>query len=231
MIMTRFIARIPGSPRLWLMLFLSFMLLFGFLEVAEDVFNDPKEGDFDAHKLDKSIAQFFQQFRTDRLTQIAIDITALGSVSILTVFSILAFGAILGKRDFLGVLHLGVALAGGFIWPLLLKDYFGRIRPDLVDHLVKVTDLSFPSGHAFGSTVTYVTFAFFGARYVRLWSAEVLCYLFAALTVAMIAMTRIYLGVHYATDVLAGMSAGGAWAFFVAAGFSILYQRERSQVT
>ena len=213
------------------MLFLAFMLLFGFLEVVEDVFNDPKEGDFDAHELDKSIAQFFQQFRTERLTQVATDITALGSVSILTVFSILAFGAILGKRDFLGLFHLTVAIAGGVIWPIMLKNHFGRIRPDLVDHLVKVTDLSFPSGHAFGSTVAYATFAFFGARYVRLLSAEILCYLFAILIVAMIAMTRIYLGVHYATDVMAGMSAGGAWAFFVAAGFSILCQREANQTT
>ncbi|MES2625647.1 MAG: phosphatase PAP2 family protein [Pseudomonadota bacterium] len=208
------------------MLFTASILVYFFFEIVDDVFSDPLEGDMESHEFDTAVAQFFMQFRTEKLTQIAIDLTALGSVSVLSVFGLLAYAAIIGRRDFLGFLHLSIALLGALVWPVILKPYFGRDRPALIDQLVVVGDLSFPSGHAFGAAAAYATLAFFCARFTQSHAAEVFSYLFALTLIVVIGVTRIYLGVHYTTDVLAGLSAGGAWAFFVAAGFSMLYKKQ-----
>lgn len=219
------IANLPGAPRLWLMLLVACVLAYGYFEIVDDVFYDPLEGDMEAREFDAKVADFFMQFRTARLTQIATDLTALGSVSVLVVFSMLAYAVIVARRDFLGFLHISVALLGALLWPVILKPYFGRDRPPMIDRLVTVGDLSFPSGHAFGAAAAYATFAFFCARFVRGGSAEVCCYVFACALIAVVAGTRIYLGVHYASDVLAGITAGGAWAFFVAVAFAFFYKK------
>ena len=207
------------------MLFVASLFAYFFFEIAEDVFFDGLEGATETHKFDAAVAQFFMQFRSERVTQAAIDLTALGSVSVIVVFSILAYAAIIGMRDFVGFLHISVALLGALVWPVVLKPYFGRDRPALIEQLVTVGDLSFPSGHAFGAAAAYTTFAFLCARFIRTRAAEIFCYLFAFTLIAVVGVTRIYLGVHYATDVLAGLTAGGAWAFFVAAGFSLYYKK------
>jgi undecaprenyl-diphosphatase len=221
----KLIASLPGTPRLWVMLCIASALVFGFVEVVDDVFEDVREGEQDAGEFDKSFGKFVQSFRSDRLTQVAIDLTALGSASVLSVFALLAFAVVLGARDWIGFLHLCLALIGAFAWPELLKGYFVRERPDALLHLVTVRTLSFPSGHSFGAAACYSTYAFFFARFVPRWRAEAFCYVLAALIVVTIGMTRIYLGVHYPTDVLGGMSAGGAWAFFLAAVFSRWYRK------
>ena len=221
----RIIANVPGSPRLWLMLFAASVFAYFFFEIVDDVFSDPLEGDMETHEFDVAVAQFFRQFRSERLTQIAVDLTALGSVTVLMIFAILVYAVIMGMRDWPGFLHLSIALVGALAWPVILKPVFARDRPALADHLVTVGDLSFPSGHAFGAAAAYATFAFFCARFLQSRSAEVFCYCFACAIVSVIGVTRIYLGVHYATDVLAGLTAGGAWAFFVAAGFSVFYKK------
>jgi undecaprenyl-diphosphatase len=219
------IARVPGSPRLWLMLFAACALAYGFFEIVDDVFADPLEGDLEASQFDAAVADFFARFRSDRITQIAIDLTALGSVSVLTVFALLAYAAIVGTRDAVGFLHMSVALLGALLWPLLLKPLYARERPDLIEALVRVNDLSFPSGHAFGAAAAYATFAFFCSRFLQSRGGEIFCYFIASLLVGIVGITRIYLGVHYPTDVIAGLTAGGAWAFFVAAGFSLFYRK------
>jgi undecaprenyl-diphosphatase len=205
------------------MLFVACALAFAFFEVVDDVFEDPLDGETDTREFDESITQFFVQFRSQPVTQVAVDLTALGSVSVLAVFAVLAYAAILARRDWVGLAQMSVALLGALVWPRVLKGVFGRERPDALMHLVTVGDLSFPSGHSFGAAACYATFAFFCARYLERRRHEVLCYALAAGIVVTVGITRIYLGVHYPTDVLAGASGGGAWAFFVAAAFSLWY--------
>ncbi|HEY0961710.1 MAG TPA: phosphatase PAP2 family protein [Pseudomonadales bacterium] len=212
--------RLPGSLRLWLMLAVACGLAYSFFEIVDDVFFDPLEGDVESHEFDAAVSRFLTQFRSEGLTQAAIDLTALGSVSVLTVFAILAYAAAIGSRDFVGLAHLSIALLGAGLWPQLLKPLYGRERPDLLERLVPAADLSFPSGHAFGAAACYATFAYLCARYTQSHAAEIFAYVFAALLITVIGLTRIYLGVHYATDVLAGFAAGGAWAFLLAALFT-----------
>lgn len=228
----KLIASLPGSPRLWVMLGAACLLGYWFLELADYVFDDAREGDANPDAFDRSIARFFQQFRSPLLTQIAIDFTSLGSSSVLSLFALLAYSAVILARDPRGFIHLSIALAGAVAWPELLKGLFERERPPGVLHLVPAAEFSFPSGHSFGAATCYATFAFFFARYVpRRWHTEVYCYALAAIIVLIVGLTRVYLGVHHATDVMAGVSAGGAWAFFLAAMFSLWYRQPANAST
>lgn len=220
---SKLIAGIPGSPRLWLMLCVACVSAYGFFEVADYVFDDSRDGEADPETFDRAIAQFFQQFRSAALTRRAIELSALGSAPVLAVFAWLAYSAVLGARDRLGFVHLSTALLGAALWPWLLQGLFERERPDLALRLVETPTASFPSGHSFGAAACYATFAFFFARYVPRLSTEVYCYVLASCVVLAVGVTRIYLGAHHATDVMAGISAGGAWAFFLAAVFSFWY--------
>jgi len=205
------------------MLSLACLCAFGFLGVVYFVFGDAGAGARGPTEFDRSIAQLLQQHRSRELTGRVIEVSALGSAPILVVLALFAYSIILRARDRVGFLHLSIALAGGAAWSRLLQHLFDRARPeDLIPSIV-VTKGSFPSAHLFGATAAYATFAFFYARYAPGRNAEVACYALASVIVLLIGATRIYLGAHHATDVIAGIAAGAAWAFLVAAVFSIWY--------
>jgi undecaprenyl-diphosphatase len=140
------------------------------------------------------------------------DITALGSVGVLTLLSLAAVGFLVlqGKRH-LAVLVVA-AVGGGMLVSTLTKLGFDRPRPDLVPHGTRVFTTSFPSGHAMMAAVTYLTLGALLARsQPRLRLKLYLIGLAATLTV-LVGLSRIYLGVHWPTDVLAGWTLGAAWA-------------------
>ena len=187
------------------------------------VFDDARHVSAGAADFDQSIAQFLQQFRSPALTGRVIEVSALGSAPVLAVFALLAYSVILGARDWLGFLHLSIAVAGAGVWSRLLQHLFERERPDSLLPFIVVTKGSYPSAHLFGAAACYMTFAFFYARYARRLSVEVACYVLASAVVLLIGATRIYLGAHHSTDIIAGMSAGAAWAFLLVAIFSLWY--------
>lgn len=140
------------------------------------------------------------------------DITALGGATLLTLLTLLAAGYLVAARRHATALFLVLAVSGGATASTLLKLAFARARPDLVAHLVDVHSASFPSGHAMNSAVTYLTLGVLLARAER--SPRVKAYLIgAALALTLtVGSTRVMLGVHWPTDVLAGWVVGGAWA-------------------
>ena len=140
------------------------------------------------------------------------DMTALGGIPVLGLFSLLAFGYLLVARQGRAALLLLVSLPGGLLLNTLLKQGFDRPRPVLVAHLVDVQTLSFPSGHAMLSTVGYLTLGALlaGAAVRRLEQGYILGV--AVLISLLVGGSRVYLGVHWPTDVLAGWCLGAAWA-------------------
>lgn len=108
---------------------------------------------------------------------------------------------------------LAICLAGGAVLNFLLKNLFERARPDLF-RLVEATGYSFPSGHAMVSLCFYGMVAFLLIRNIGKWYGRVAVSSFAALLIAAIGVSRIYLGVHYPTDVIAGYAAGLMWLAF-----------------
>jgi len=140
------------------------------------------------------------------------DITSLGSFTIVALIALIAIGYLLidGKRG--AAAFVLVAVAGGVVLSEGLKHLFARPRPELVAHLVEVHTASFPSGHAMLSATTYLTL---GALLAAMQSRRRLkAYLIAVaiLLTLLIGTSRLYLGVHWPTDVLAGWCAGAAWA-------------------
>ena len=140
------------------------------------------------------------------------DITALGGPTVVTLIAVAVIGFLLidGKR-FAALLMLA-SVGGGAVLSSVLKLGIDRPRPDLVAHLVEVSTASFPSGHAMLSAVIYLTLGALlsrveGPRRVKIYVLTV-----AVLLTFLIGLSRIYLGVHWPTDVLAGWCAGSAWA-------------------
>jgi len=140
------------------------------------------------------------------------DLTSLGSVSVLTLMVIAALGYLLlvGKRG--AALLVLVSIGGGTALSSLLKLGFDRPRPDLVAHLVDIHTLSFPSGHAMLSAVTYLTLGALLARVEARRAVKIYILGVAVILTLLIGSSRLYLGVHWPSDVIGGWCAGAAWA-------------------
>ncbi len=142
----------------------------------------------------------------------ALDITALGSATVLGL-AVLAVGGFLflqGMRR--TALFVTVASFGGWFINSALKQMFLRPRPDVVPHLREVMTMSFPSGHALQSAVVYLTLGALSMRIAERRLTKFYCMAVAMLTTALVGATRVYLGVHYPTDVIAGWLIGLTWA-------------------
>src|SRR5258706_540917 len=120
--------------------------------------------------------------------------------------------AFLARGQYHALVFLLVAALGGMLLNNLLKPFFGRARPDIALRLTEVTSLSFPSGHAMGSAVIYFTLAALLARLVEPRALKLYFLGLAALLSFLVGASRVYLGVHYPSDVLAGWTVGLAWA-------------------
>jgi undecaprenyl-diphosphatase len=140
------------------------------------------------------------------------DFTALGGVGVLGLITlaICAF-LVLDQKGRAAVLVL-IAVVGALVLSSLLKSGFQRPRPDLVPHGSYVYTTSFPSGHSTMSAATYLTLGALLARVQPRRRLKVLLLGFATLLTLIVGCSRVYLGVHWPTDVLAGWTAGGIWA-------------------
>ena len=140
------------------------------------------------------------------------DITSLGSYTVVTLITLAVIGYLLidGKSG-AAVLVLA-SVGGGAAFSSLLKFGIDRPRPDLVAHLVEVSTASFPSGHATLAAVTYLTLGTLLSRVESRGSTKIYVLTVAVALTLLIGISRLYLGVHWPTDVLAGWCVGSAWA-------------------
>ena len=118
-----------------------------------------------------------------------------------------------GKRA--ASLLVATSVGGGIVLASLLKFFFQRARPDLVPHGAEVYTASFPSSHAMMSAVVYLTLGALLARIAEAPRLRIYFLALAALLTAMVGVSRVYLGVHWPTDVIAGWAIGSAWAMFI----------------
>ena len=142
------------------------------------------------------------------------DVTALGGETLLTLFTVAVCCYLsLARRPDLS-LFAAASVIGGAALMYLLKWLFARPRPDLVPHILTVVSSgSFPSGHAMLSAVVYLTLGGIVAEVVPRHALKVYVLSVAIFLTVLIGSTRVLLGVHYPTDVLAGWAAGFLWAF------------------
>ncbi|WP_119154976.1 phosphatase PAP2 family protein [Caldimonas tepidiphila] len=146
------------------------------------------------------------------------DFTALGSTPVVGLVWLFATSHLLVLRKWGTALMVGVSVGGGMLLTYGLKRFIERPRPDLVPHAVDVLTLSFPSGHATMSAVVYLTLGALLASLQRTRRARLHAMAVAATLTVLVGASRVYLGVHWPSDVLAGWALGTAWALLCLLG-------------
>jgi undecaprenyl-diphosphatase len=146
------------------------------------------------------------------LEEVARDLTAIGGIAALTLVTAAVSGYLLICRKHGALALLLAATLGGLLLSTLLKDRFDRPRPTVVPHKSLVMTSSFPSGHSLNSAVVYLTLGSLLAGLSRELRLKLYFFSVALLLTFLVGVSRVYMGVHYPTDVLAGWCAGLAWA-------------------
>jgi len=179
----------------------------GFMDLAEQV--HAKNGTL--VRVDTSVHDWTVGERTAGATLFFAAVSDIGGpvgvgVVLLAVSAILAF-----RRRWRWVIYLVVTAAGGALLDLELKRYFARARPAVAEMLRRANGYSFPSGHAMGSAVAFGALAYLAFRGIRSWPARAAVIALLYTLVAAVALSRVYLGVHWVSDVVGGVTAGTVW--------------------
>jgi undecaprenyl-diphosphatase len=186
---------------------------FAFLKITSEI----REGE--THAVDQAIllalrdpADLSNPIGPKWLEAMFRDLTSLGSPAVLALVTIAAVSYLwIDDKRRAAIFVIG-AIAGGAVLEFLLKLGFARPRPELVSHLVDVNSFSFPSGHATMATITYLTLGVLLARVQSRRRMKLYVLAVAILLALLVGFTRVYLGVHWPTDVVAGWCIGAAWA-------------------
>lgn len=207
-----------------------FVLAFGvalFADLAEDM----SEGDGQA--FDQAVLSAIRPHADPSdalgpwwLEEAAADLTSLGGIAVLSLFATIVILFLFLQRKRLSALLLLVGLAGGVVLSEGLKSVFERDRPPQVYQAVDTINASFPSGHALLSAVFYLSIGVMLTRAFPQRRFKVYVLAVAMVLTLLVGLTRVYLGAHWATDVLAGWSVGAAWAMVL---WLVAYAIQRRQ--
>lgn len=163
---------------------------------------------------DDAIMQWIGAHQNPTVERVMLEITALGTGTVVGMIVLVAGMFLWLNHHRHSAILLITATLGGLVLDNLLKIGFNRPRPQIFEWGTHAASSSFPSGHAMSSVIVYGTVTYLAARLQRRLASRVLTFAFAAIVIALISFSRIYLGVHYPSDILAGLLVGLAWAGF-----------------
>jgi len=161
---------------------------------------------------DYNIGAFFYNLRVPTLNTIMTGITRLADREMqtgVTVVAVLIFFFL--KKWRTGLWYGLTVLLGADVLNGLVKDFYGRVRPDQIEPLIEQGGHAFPSGHAMGAVIVYGGLFFLFTQYSNLKPWQWLVGTISVILILMIGLSRIYLGVHYPSDVIGGFSLGFSW--------------------
>jgi undecaprenyl-diphosphatase len=192
-------------------------VIWGGIAAFVDIADDMTEADGQA--LDQQILDFVRPgpeagdpIGPHWLETAMLDITALGGLSVLLLFALIATGVLLIQKKPWSALMLAVSLAGGLLLSEVTKGLFERDRPSEIYRTVETINASFPSGHALLSTVFYLTLGVMLERAFARRRMKIYILGAAVLVALLVGVSRVYLAAHWATDVMGGWALGAAWA-------------------
>lgn len=210
----RFLARLPTiEPIVLAVLMIGTASTWAFVKLADEVV----EGE--TQSFDRWMVQVLRDPANPAdpigprwVEEMGRDATALGGVAWLsfTTLVIVIYLWLIGKARMMWLTM--ASIASGVILSTLLKNFYDRPRPDFVPHLSQAYSSSFPSGHSMLSAVVYLTLGSLLAAVLPSRMLKVYVIAVAMLLSFFVGASRVYLGVHYPTDVLAGWLAGLAWS-------------------
>jgi undecaprenyl-diphosphatase len=213
----RLLARIPRRDRSEVMILAGaiavLVLTLVFLMLASEVFNG------DTRAFDERVLRALRTPENPALPigppwliNGALDMTALGDAAVLGLTVLAVVGYLFLHGLYRTGLFILAASVGGWVLQFSLKVVFDRARPDVVPHLREVMSTSFPSGHALTSAAVYLTLGALTMRLAKGRVAKFYCLAIAMLVTFLVGSSRVFLGVHHPTDVLAGWLIGLSWA-------------------
>lgn len=193
----------------------------GFGEFAETVMAGQTQS------FDEAVLRWVAARHTASLDSLMLEITSLGTGStVMMIVGVAALFLALTRHRYSAALLLAATAGGGFL-NIVLKHYFERPRPHVFEWGTHALSSSFPSGHAMSATIVYTTVAYLAARLQkRVWE-RALTMILAALIILAISTSRVYLGVHYPSDVVAGMIIGIGWSAFCMATLEAIHRIAR----
>ena len=211
-----------GEFGLHLTVGLILILLAGmaFGEIAEDVV----EGDT-ITVIDVQLAHWFRARATEGFTRAMLFITHWNGITGTGVMTATLAAWFAWRKAYYWLIVLVSAVPGGMLLNLVLKHIFRRQRPSLEDPLMTLATYSFPSGHTVAATLFYGVLACFLVRRIRAWPRRALVVGAACLMVMLVALSRMYLGVHYLSDVMAASAEGAAWLAVCVTAVATLHRR------
>lgn len=183
--------------------FLSILSMYLFYEVAENVLNQ------DFHMLDVTLSEFIYQFRSPQMTLIMQIITNLISPLVVGIVIFITMITV-AKRNIRGFVSFILTLGVGFILNTVLKYLFSIPRPEL-SPLLELSSYSFPSAHAMISLIFYGGLSYFIFTTIKSKLLALVFSLVSVFLIFLIGFSRVYLGVHYPSDILAGYLSGSFW--------------------
>ena len=192
--------------------------------IAEDVVTgDPLV------RFDRAVATTLHSMSTPPLTTFFLIVTAFGSLESIALLGLVVAAVLAWQRRWLMLGTWLAAVVGAVVLDQVLKQVFVRPRPYFEHPLLRETSYSFPSGHAMESFVVYGMLAYFTVLALESWRARTAVVFGAALLVLLIGFSRMYLGVHYFSDVVAGYAAGGVWLSALITGAETVRRSKKPQ--
>jgi membrane-associated phospholipid phosphatase len=180
--------------------------------------------------IDEIISELFRSNATSKFTVGMQFVSALASATAVIIIYVAMSLIFLWKREWYWELTLLLVVAGGILLNIVLKGLFDRARPGWADPLMALSDPGFPSGHTMMATIVYGFLAVYLMLRIESWTARSFIVILTISLIFLIALSRMYLGAHYLSDVLAAMAAGLAWLALCLSAVEVL-RRHRGRLT
>jgi undecaprenyl-diphosphatase len=223
-------ARLSPRGYLGLQLTLGTLVLLGaswlFGGITEDVLHDDPLA-----IVDRLVADWFEARSVPALTRAMLSISQVHNTVPITAIAVALAVFLAWKRQWMWLVGLTIVVPGGMLLNVATKEIIARPRPHLQDLAIALTSYGFPSGHAAAATLLYGFAAVYFFAHIRAWRWRVMIALVAFFLIVMVGLSRVYLRLHYLSDVLAGMAESVAWLALCLTAMNTFRQRAQAPKT